>query len=115
LEWDKDVLILPWTGPRAQATLIAGLKHLGLNTGPAHMGIVVIDSKIDSVKSALDRIAAWQGLPSPEDLVRGLKSPRFEKFDGELGPYLQRHNYAAARLDIPAAKAAAARALGLTS
>lgn len=113
LTWEDDVLILPWTGPRAQATLIAGLRHLGLNAGPAHIGIVAIGQKVDSVKAALHKVATWQGLPQPEDLVRGLRSSRFEKFDSELGPYLQRRNYAAARLDVAASKAAAARALRL--
>lgn len=113
LEWDKDVLFMPWTGPRAQATLIAGLRHLGLNAGPAHIGIVAIDQKVEQVREALQKLASWQGLPQPEDLVRGLKSPRFEKFDSELGPFLQRRNYASARLDVVAAKAVAARALGL--
>jgi ATP-dependent Lhr-like helicase len=113
LAWEDDVLILPWTGPRAQATLIAALRHLGLNAGPAHIGIVAIGQTVEAVKAALTKVATWQGLPKSDDLVRGLRSPRFEKFDSELGPYLQRRNYAAARLDIAAAKAAAARALRL--
>lgn len=113
LPLEDDVLILPWTGPRAQATLIASLRHLGLNAGPAHIGIIAIGQKVEAVKAALKKIATWQGLPQPEDLVRGLRSTRFEKFDGELGPYLQRRNYAAARLDVAAAKGAAARALKL--
>lgn len=113
LAWEDDILILPWTGPRAQATLIAALRHLGLNAGPAHIGIVAISQTVETVKVALKKVATWQDLPNPDDLVRGLRSPRFEKFDGELGPYLQRRNYAAARLDIEAAKAAAARALRL--
>ena len=113
LAWEDDILILPWTGPRAQATLIAALRHLGLNAGSAHIGIVAISQTVETVKAALKKVATWQDLPNPDDLVRGLRSPRFEKFDGELGPYLQRRNYAAARLDIEAAKAAAARALRL--
>jgi len=113
LTWEDDVLILPWTGPRAQATLIASLRHLGLNAGPAHIGIIAIGQKVAAVKAALKKVATWQDLPQPEDLVRGLRSTRFEKFDGELGPYLQRRNYAAARLDVAAAKGAAARALRL--
>lgn len=113
LAWEDDILILPWTGPRAQTTLIAALRHLGLNAGPAHIGIVAISQTVETVKAALKKVAIWQDLPNPDDLVRGLRSPRFEKFDGELGPYLQRRNYAAARLDIEAAKAAAARALRL--
>jgi hypothetical protein len=38
LACEGDVVILPWTGPRAQATLLAALRHLGLNAGPAHIG-----------------------------------------------------------------------------
>ncbi|MFL7904489.1 DEAD/DEAH box helicase [Azospirillum argentinense] len=111
LVWEDDVLVLPWTGPRAQATLIAALRHLGLNAGPAHIGIVAIDQSVEAVTRALERVATWQDLPRADDLVRSLRTPRFEKFDGELGPYLQRRNYASARLDIEAAKRAAARAL----
>jgi ATP-dependent Lhr-like helicase len=109
--WEGDVLFLPWTGPRAQATLIAALRHLGLNAGPAHVGIVAIGQTVGGVQAALERIAAWQDLPKADDLVRGLRTPRFQKFDGELGPYLQRRNYASARFDTEAAKAAADRAL----
>lgn len=106
--WDEDVVLFPWAGPRQQAALIAALRHLGLNAGPAHVAVVALNATADQVRQALARIAEWDGLPRPDDLARGLKSTRFEKFDGELGPYLQRLNYASARLDVEGAKAAAA-------
>jgi ATP-dependent helicase Lhr and Lhr-like helicase len=99
LPFDDDVILFPWCGPRAQSTLVAALRHLGLAPAPAQVAIIVSECSVAAVRDALKAIAHWNGLPAVEELVRTVNNPRIDKHDSRLGPVLERRNYASARFD----------------
>lgn len=110
----EDVVVLPWRGSRAVATLGHLLALRGLAVSCDGFLVAVHDASVASVRRCLADVASAPA-PDAAEVVAGLKAPPAEKFDGYLTEPLRRTELRQRALDVPGAHAVATEIAGAQS
>jgi ATP-dependent Lhr-like helicase len=103
----SDVLLFPWHSDMAHATIAVMLTSAGLNASLEGVALVVQNTDLPTVRRVIGTLMSGPE-PNSEELATHVGNKIVEKYDEHLGNDLLNLGYAAAHLDVPAARRALA-------
>jgi ATP-dependent helicase Lhr and Lhr-like helicase len=104
----RDVVVFPWAGDRAQATLALLLAERGLTVMPDGVAVTVVGSDAARVSDCLRNMGDGP-VANAVELARKAPSKIRDKYDHLLGEDLLALTFASSHLDAEGARAAASR------